>query len=368
MVWRGASRPGNGSSHAPMFAGGTGLRLVRPAGRGRGHAARRGPGEVALLQRVPGRVLVATAHPDDETLATGGTLAWLAHRRQRVTIVCATRGELGWIADPLLATRDSLPALREQELRRAAQVLGVADVCLLDYRDGTLPSVEPSELAGAFTAAIRRIRPQLVFTWGPDGGYGHPDHIAVSRAVTAAFTETAGGPNGPQALYYFAVWPSALVRGLRWLCHRPRRPATPWSPRHAPPWSTAIDVSAYRDQRLEALRQHRTQLPADLWLRGIGALLAPRNNFGFSRVERFYRAAPPVPLAEPIEPDLRSGRGAGASPQGTGVPAGAAAMATLAAPAAQTDPIARRAWPLSPDRSMAGRRGPRFDTRRLPST
>ncbi len=375
MLWPDASRPGNGGPHAPRVPGtarGTGLRRVRPAVRRRGkeaQGAKAPDAEPALrLRRSPGRVLVATAHPDDETLAMGGTLAWLAHRGLRVTIVCATRGELGWIADPLLATRDSLAAVREQELRRAAQVLGVDDVCLLDYRDGTLPGIDPAELAGAFAAAIRRLRPQIVFTWGPEGGYGHPDHIAVCRAVTAAFNETAGGPDAAQALYYFAVWPPALVRGLRRLTHRPRRPATSCPPQRAPRWSTAIDVSAYRRQRMEALRQHRTQLPADPWLRRIDALLAPRNNFAFSRVERFYRAAPPVLPAEPIEFGLQLGGAAGARRQGSAAPAHTATVATLAPAPARASPAAGDAEPVSPDGSMATPWGTRFDTRRLSST
>src|SRR5579871_4498191 len=83
------------------------------------------PGNHASGEHRPGSVLVAVSHPDDETLAMGGTLAWLARRGRRVTIVCATGGEAGWIADPLLATRDSLGTVREHELRRAAHVLGV---------------------------------------------------------------------------------------------------------------------------------------------------------------------------------------------------------------------------------------------------
>ncbi|HZQ37999.1 MAG TPA: PIG-L family deacetylase [Dehalococcoidia bacterium] len=248
-----------------------------------------------------GAVLVATAHPDDETLAMGGTLAWLAHYGWQVTIVCATRGERGWIADPLLSTRDALGLVREQELRRAAQVLGAGDVCLLDFCDGTLSAIDRADLAGAFAAAIRRIRPQLVFTWGPDGGYGHPDHVAVCRAVTAAFQATARGQDDRRALYYFSVRPPAIMRGLRWLSHRLRRRPAASPPFRTPEWTTAIDVSAYRKARLEALRQHRTQIPADVWLRGVAALLAPRNHFAFSSVERFHRAYPPLRPGEPHE-------------------------------------------------------------------
>lgn len=301
---------------APAFAGGSTPHPGSTTATGAGDAAsphalaRNGTGPHPGVTGRPAEtrgaararsVLVAVAHPDDETLAMGGTLAWLSQRGDRVTIVCATRGESGWIADPLLATRESLGAMREQELRRAAQVLGVADVCMLDYRDGTLSCVAPAELTGAFAAVIRRARPDVVITWGPDGGYGHPDHIAISAAVTAAFFATAPQPHDPRALYYFAVRQHLLVRGLRWLSHQARRGRAPRPPLRAPRASTEIDVSSFRKTRLEALRQHRTQIPADVWTRGLAALLAPRNNFAFSQVERFHRAYPPLRPGDPLE-------------------------------------------------------------------
>jgi LmbE family N-acetylglucosaminyl deacetylase len=258
-------------------------------------------------QRVPSdSVLVAIAHPDDETLAMGGTLARLARCGRRVSIVCATRGESGWIADPYLATPKTLAAVREQELRSAAQILGVEDVQLLDYRDGTLPCIDPTELTEAFARVMRQRRPAVVVTWGADGGYGHPDHVAVHEAVTRAFLQAVKEANGPRALYYFAVQPPRLSQVLRRLRHRHTPPPGTLSRRRAQGSTTVIDVSAFRTLRQRALRQYRSQVPADIWLLGLTTLLAPRNNFAFSHVERFHRAYPAVQPGEAVERTLWS--------------------------------------------------------------
>ncbi|NOZ05366.1 MAG: hypothetical protein GXP41_03290 [Chloroflexi bacterium] len=154
-----------------------------------------------------GRKLLAVfAHPDDESFGTGGTLAHYAAQGVHTGLVCATRGEVGEISDPALATRETLAQVREDELRCAAQTLGVGELFVLDYRDsgmaGTSENEDPRSLVraaseqvvGRLVGIIRKFRPQVVITFEPNGGYGHPDHIAIHRHTVAAF-HAAGDPS-----------------------------------------------------------------------------------------------------------------------------------------------------------------------------
>src|SRR5689334_10369020 len=150
------------------------------------------------------RVLAVYGHPDDEGQVTG-TLARFIRGGDDVTLVCATRGEVGEISDPALAAPDNLWYVRELELRAAMSQIGLSDVRFLGHRDsgmaGTPENEDPRSLhqqtpetvVPALTAIIRETRPHYVFTWDPTGGYGHPDHIAVHRHTVAAF-DAAGNP------------------------------------------------------------------------------------------------------------------------------------------------------------------------------
>lgn len=183
------------------------------------------------------RVLLAVfAHPDDESFGPGGTLARYAAEGVQVHYLCATRGDVGEVDKTLLSAngRASAADLRTQELMCAANALGLAGVEFLDYRDsgmsGSPENLHPASLhqadrvrlAGQVTEAIRRLRPQVVMTFDPFGGYGHPDHIACHYATVSAFFTAAdprrfpqqqAQPFRPSKLYY-----STLDRGLlRWL-------------------------------------------------------------------------------------------------------------------------------------------------------
>src|SRR5215472_1539224 len=133
------------------------------------------------------KLLAVLAHPDDESLGFGGTLARYADEGIETYLVTATRGEagrfgsLGKSGDPVEVGR-----VREAELRAAAAVLGVREVSILGYPDGGVDRVPATIAIGAIVAHIRRIRPDVIVTFGPDGAYGHPDHIAVSQFTTAA--------------------------------------------------------------------------------------------------------------------------------------------------------------------------------------
>jgi LmbE family N-acetylglucosaminyl deacetylase len=139
------------------------------------------------------RILAVFAHPDDETYCAGGTLARYVAQGAEVMVVSATRGDAGQIRDAHLATRRTLGRVREQELLLACQRLGVQHSLCLDYGDGMLHEADQGELVARVVQIIRTFRPDVVITFGPDGAYGHPDHIVIGEATTKAF-RMAGDP------------------------------------------------------------------------------------------------------------------------------------------------------------------------------
>ncbi|MBI2863239.1 MAG: PIG-L family deacetylase [Chloroflexi bacterium] len=174
-------------------------------------------------------ILAVFAHPDDEALGVGATLARYAAEGARVALVCATRGEVGEISDPALATPETLGAVREQELRCSCQALGIGEPLFLGYRDsgmaGTDENRHPAafvnadfeEVVGKVVRVIRELRPQVMVTFDRSGGYGHPDHVRAHEVATDAF-HAAGDPArfldslqdglqpySPQHLYYTAI-------------------------------------------------------------------------------------------------------------------------------------------------------------------
>lgn len=144
-------------------------------------------------------LLAVLAHPDDETFGMGGTLALYARQGVKVDLICATRGEVGEI-DPAYKERiKSAACLRTQELRCAAEVLGIHQLHFLNYRDSGMPgseannhpralSAQPNEkVAEEVAHIIRQVQPEVILTFDPIGGYRHPDHIAIQQATVDAF-------------------------------------------------------------------------------------------------------------------------------------------------------------------------------------
>src|SRR6478609_824308 len=133
------------------------------------------------------KLLAVLAHPDDESLGFGGTFAKYAAEGMETYLVTATRGERGRFGprgergDPAEVGR-----LREAELRAAAAVLGIREVSVLGFPDGAVDKEPAAAAIRAIVTHIRRIQPDVVVTFGPEGAYGHPDHIAVSQFTTAA--------------------------------------------------------------------------------------------------------------------------------------------------------------------------------------
>jgi LmbE family N-acetylglucosaminyl deacetylase len=281
----------------------------------------------------PLTMLVCLAHPDDETFGMGGTLALYARRGVKVHVLCGTRGEVGEMDPALLQGFNSIADRRESELRCAAGVLGLVGVYFLGYRDSGMPGTPDNQHPNALTAQpleevaakvahyIRLIKPQVVVTHDPIGGYKHPDHIAMHRASVRAY-ELAPDPNftgdlppfKPQKLYYQTM-PKDLIRwGVR------LAPLFGLDPHHFGrnrdidlatlveegdfPTHARIDCRSVSEVRDEASACHASQGGAAMGQKGPMAVL--RRVFGST--ETFMRAYPP-PEKGLREKDLFEGVG-----------------------------------------------------------
>ena len=223
-------------------------------------------------------VLAVFAHPDDEGFGCGGALAALAAGGHRVTLVCATNGDVGEISDPELATRETLPSVRQGELRAAMDLTGILDVRFLNYRDSGMPGWDdnnhPRSLFQApketvveqVAAVIREIQPDVVITHDPTGGYGHPDHVTICQRTEAA-VERCRGDNGP--LLYYVCFPRSFFQRM-WnkmmeLGLRPPFSADDTEALGTPDEevTTVLDVGRHVALKKESLECHRTQIERD---------------------------------------------------------------------------------------------------------
>ena len=271
-------------------------------------------------------LLAIFAHPDDESFGPGGTLAKYAAEGVAVHLVCATMGEAGESDATDLGECDDLACRREQELRCATSILGLADVHLLGYRDSgmsgspdnqhprALVQADPNVLAKQVTDLMRRLRPQVALTFDPFGGYGHPDHIAMHRATVAAF-ERLSEQERPQKLY-FTTFPRAA---LRWVVRL--MPLFGVNPEaigknrdiniravleHELPVTARVDISDYYEIKQQAGACHSSQFsgPGSFWGRMPRWLMRR-----WQSSETFYRAVPAFRRGAPTERDLFTGVG-----------------------------------------------------------
>jgi LmbE family N-acetylglucosaminyl deacetylase len=215
------------------------------------------------------RTLAAVvAHPDDDTFGIAGTVALHAEDPGfRFVLIHATSGEAGPIADPSLATRETLGRVREEEDRRSWEVLGrVPDRHeWLRYPDHGVADVPFDELVGRIRAILAEELPDVVVTFGPDGVTAHPDHIAVGEATAEAFDRLrAAGGTGFRRLIRTAIpqslldaWNEQLVGAGR----EPMDPAELYQPRGVPDETIGVivDTSSVATRVLAALEEHRTQ-------------------------------------------------------------------------------------------------------------
>ena len=247
----------------------------------------------------PRRLLLVHAHPDDETIATGATMAKYAAQNVLVTLVTCTLGEEGEVLVPGLehlaaGSDDALGAHRQEELAAAMEALRVSDHRFLGgpgrWRDsgmiGTPPNERPDcfwqaeveEAVGELVAILREVRPQVVVTYDDNGGYGHPDHIQAHRVTVAAF-EASSNPSyrpelgeawTPSKLYWTAMPKSVLQAGIDLLKDSGSTDFFGVDSADDLPFgvadevvTTEIDARDHLDAKVAALRAHRTQIAVD---------------------------------------------------------------------------------------------------------
>lgn len=219
-------------------------------------------------------ILAVLAHPDDEVFGCGGTLSRYASLGARVTVACATRGEAGKVTDEALGVVADVGALRELELQRACAALGVEPPVFLGYRDSgrlerfrkddalALANADPLEVEARILDAIEETRPQVMLTFDPHGIYGHPDHVAIHRATTAAFFSSGSRVDrAPRRLFYSSM-PVATMRQYQALIGR--GPLFGLEPAQygisEDSVAVRMDVMAFRPQKEAAIRAHRSQV------------------------------------------------------------------------------------------------------------
>ncbi len=228
-------------------------------------------------------VLAVFAHPDDESLACGGLLARCAAEGVRGSVLCLTRGA-GVPEDPERAV------VRTREFEAAAATLGLAEAVLLDFRDGYLPWEDPDAVEREITTVIRHVRPEVVVTFGDDGLYWHPDHIAAYERTTAAVANL--GAEAP--VLYYVTMRSGAVRAL---VDAVSARAGTRSPTHvlgidepeafgaaAQPATHVLDVRAVAARKLAALRCHASQVAG-----GALALATDADAADFLGIEHYRR-------------------------------------------------------------------------------
>jgi LmbE family N-acetylglucosaminyl deacetylase len=267
---------------------------------------------------MPKTILAVLAHPDDESFGLGGTLALYARKGFDTYYVCATRGEAGTVNAEYLNGFKDTAELRTNELMRAAKILGLKKVFFLDYRDSGMPGTEENkhpdaqinhsidEVAGKVVKYIRELKPEVVITFDPIGGYKHPDHIHIHKATVLAFEKAddasfhpeAGVPYKPRALY-FQIFSRRILRWAVRLMPLFGKDPTKFGlnqdvnlrelvevdfPVHA-----RMDVSPVAEIKREAGSQHASQGGTQMrrgWLGFMTKVLGER--------EEFMRAYPPV--------------------------------------------------------------------------
>ncbi len=274
-------------------------------------------------------ILVIRPHPDDESSATGGMLAYCHAQGVRTGVVICTGGEEGEIHDPDLdaeADKPRLREIRERELRNACDILGVSELRLLGYRDSGMVDTpanghpeafcgaDRTEAVGRLVRVIRELRPRVIVTEQSGGGYSHPDHVMCHVVSVAAFHAAGDGQAYPDAGATWQVsklYAIAHVDDGTWEALRPEFKAAGFDlgkrrshrkGRPGPESATvALDVRPYSDVQRRALLAHRTQIPpTSMWARLPDALY--RRAFATAY---FMRLHPSAATGE-REPDLCS--------------------------------------------------------------
>jgi len=257
------------------------------------------------------KLATVLAHPDDETFGVGGTLIRCAKEGMEVHSLCLTQGEQGWAGpeDAPIVPRELVGQTRAKELEEAGRRMGLKSVTCLTYPDGGLAGVKEDYVVRDIVRWLRQVRPDVVIAWGPDGGYGHPDHIAAGARAMRAI-ELAGiqrhepeiGDHVHVKRCYRMVAAAEFVDKLssvvpsfasymETLAVKPER----WTRDRL---GAAIDITSVVDAKIHAMEAHATQSPdLVMWREARGKL---PNLF----MEETYVRAFPEPGGPPLETDL----------------------------------------------------------------
>lgn len=241
-------------------------------------------------------ILLSFAHPDDESFYTAGITRRYTEAGVGVVLSCATRGQRGSAGDPPLTTPERLPEVREEELRAAAEIMGLTRVEILPYEDRKLAEAPPAEIRAALVGLIRQHRPAIVITFEPNGGNLHPDHIAVSRFTSDAVTAAADSRWLPD------LGPAHRVQRLLWVGTVSAWEETdPGRLAETPGVDFLVDIRPWREAKARALAAHRTQHQS------IGRLFLERPDRDAILSWETFRLAAGTPLEAPPAGDLFAG-------------------------------------------------------------
>lgn len=203
------------------------------------------------------KFLFVFAHPDDETFSSGGTIAKLTKQKHKVNLITATKGEAGEAGNPPITTREKIGEVREQELRRAAKILGISTIHFLGFIDGKVRYARNKKLEGKILSILKKENPDVVITFDKSGGSNHPDHKAISRVTTKAFAEYKNFAKKHVRLYHTAMPRSFIkkfeqagagynafgkIRGVK------EKEIT-----------TLVNIEKTLNLKIKALREHKTQ-------------------------------------------------------------------------------------------------------------
>ena len=262
------------------------------------------------------KLLAVFPHPDDETFGLGSTFVRYSSEGVGTSLLCATRGERGWFdSEGPNPGFEGVARIREAELRGAAESLGIREVSFLDYIDGDVDQADGTEIIAKIVSHIRRIKPQVVVTFGPDGNYGHPDHIALSQftsaalvcAADASYRDSADRPPHRVSKLYYMVDSMEIVSagneafgGISMEVDGVTRHQVGWED-----WqiTTRLDNHAHMAPVQKAIQCHKSQLPGYGPIPG-WSLEKLETVFG---VGNFYRAYSLVNGGRKVETDLFEG-------------------------------------------------------------
>jgi N-acetyl-1-D-myo-inositol-2-amino-2-deoxy-alpha-D-glucopyranoside deacetylase len=275
------------------------------------------------------RLLLVHAHPDDETIGTGATMAKYVAEGAQVTLVTCTLGEEGEVLEPSLRQlaadeADQLGGYRISELNAACAALGVTDHRFLGgagrYRDSGMMGLDTNdnprcfwqadvaEAADLLVEVIREVRPQVVVTYDENGFYGHPDHIQAHR-VTMEAVRRAEPEWQVRKVYWTAIPKAALQQGIEHFANSGENPFGSVTSADELPFGNTddeiavrIDASVHAEAKVAALREHATQVSADSWLYTLAG-----NAEGEFGVEYYTLAAGERATAEGWDDDLFAG-------------------------------------------------------------